>query len=291
MRPPEPAHAPGGARPPEVHLPEVHRSDLLTGRIAVVTGGGRGIGLAIACALADAGARTVVSGRDAASLDRAVDVITARGGTAAASVCDVAQPRQALDLLRRCAGAFGPPDVLVNNAGRAAREPAWGLAPDVFDEIFATNVRGPYYTMLGARRDMPDGGSIVTIGSVVARVTDTELAAYAASKAAVTNLTITFAAALGHRGIRVNTIAPGYLDSPLNADRLADPERAAAVLGRTPLGRWGRPADVADAVCFLAGAGSRFITGQVISVDGGFPAVAHPSAPAGPAPEYRGDRA
>lgn len=274
-----------------VHLPDHRASDLLAGRIAVVTGGGRGIGIAIACALADAGARVVVAGRHRDSLDGAADLVRDRGGQAAVTVCDMADPQQADQLLRRSADHFGMPDVLVNNAGRAAREDASGVPPAVFDDIVATNVRGPYYAMLAAGRDMPDGASIVTVGSVVTRAVDVELAAYAASKAAVQSLTWTFAAALGPRSIRVNAVAPGYLDSPLNADRLADPARSAAVLGRTPLGRWGQPADVADAVCFLASDRAGFITGQVIYVDGGFPAAASRSAPGRPAPEHRGDGA
>jgi gluconate 5-dehydrogenase len=274
-----------------VHLPEHRQRKIVAERNAVLTSVGRGSGLAIAYALADAGARVVVAGRHRETLDGTVALVGDRGGQAAVTVCDVADPQQADQLLRRSAEHFGTPDVLVNNAGRAAREDAAGVPPAVFDEIVATNVRGPYYAMLAAGRDMPDGGSIVTVGSVVTRTVDVELAAYAASKAAVQSLTRTFAATLGPRSIRVNAVAPGYLDSPLNADRLAHPERSAAVLGRTPLGRWGQPADVADAVCFLASDRAGFITGQVIYVDGGFPAVATRSAPARPAPEYRGDGA
>jgi NAD(P)-dependent dehydrogenase (short-subunit alcohol dehydrogenase family) len=273
-------------------LPEVRRSDLLAGKVAVVTGGGRGIGVAIACALADAGARIVVAGRTVEDLERTVQIVGHRGGIAASTTCDISQPDEALSLIRRSADIYGAtPTILVNNAGRAAREGADGVPPEVFEAIFATNVRGPYYAMLGAGRDMPDGGSIVTIGSVVTRVTDVELTTYAASKAAVHQLTASFAARLGARNIRVNAVAPGYLDSPLNADRVADPRRAAAVLGRTPLSRWGQPVDVADAVCYLASNRAGFITGQVIFVDGGFPAAATPHAPNESVPKHGGDRA
>lgn len=272
-----------------VNLPPVRRSDLLAGRIAVVTGGGRGIGVAIACMLADTGAHVVVAGRNPASLQQTVDIIRGRGGIAAAHRCDMSQSEQALDLVRACGTFFGPVDVLVNNAGVAARETADGVPPDVFDQIYSTNVRGPYYAMLGAGRYMPDGGSIITIGSVVATVPDVDLAAYAASKAAVRSLTMSFATRLGPRHIRVNAVAPGYLDSPLNRDRIADPVRAARVVNRTALGRWGQPADAADVVCFLASDRAAFITGQSISVNGGFPFAAPPEHAGASAPENRGD--
>jgi 3-oxoacyl-[acyl-carrier protein] reductase len=259
-----------------VQLPEVRRSDLLGGSVAVVTGGGRGLGRAIACALADAGAAVVVGGRHLDFLEETVEIVDARGGTAAAHPCDISDPAVAGDLVRQAGRHFGAPDVLVNNAGEAARESTDGLAPEQFDRLFATNVRGLYYSCLGAARRLPAGGAIVNVSSVTARVPDAELAAYAAGKAAVDSLTRTFAVSFGPLGIRVNAVAPGYLDSPLNRARKADPDRAAAVVGRTPLGRWGLPADVADAVCFLASARSAFVTGQVLAVDGGFPTAPPP---------------
>lgn len=255
-----------------VQLPEPRRSDLLAESVVVVTGGGRGLGRAIACGLADAGARVVVTGRHPELLDDTVETIAARGGVATALVCDLAEPEAARGMVRRAAERFGAPDILVNNAGEAAKEtPPEGLAPEQFDRLFATNVRGVYYACLGAARDFRDGGAIVNVSSVTARVPDPELAAYAAGKAAVDSLTRTLAVSFGPLGIRVNAVAPGYLDSPLNHARKADPGRAAAVVGRTPLGRWGLPEDVADAVCYLVSPRAAFVTGQVLAIDGGFP--------------------
>jgi NAD(P)-dependent dehydrogenase (short-subunit alcohol dehydrogenase family)/DNA-binding CsgD family transcriptional regulator len=129
----------------------VQQSDQLVGSVAVVTGAGRGLGRAIACAMADAGARVVVTGRQAELLDRTVKAVTERCGEARALPCDVSDPAAARDLVPRAAQLFGTPDILVNNAGQAAREiPSDGLEPEEFDRIFATNVRGVYYACLGA---------------------------------------------------------------------------------------------------------------------------------------------
>lgn len=255
-----------------VRLPARTSSTLLQGRVAVVTGGARGLGLAIACTLADAGAEIVIAARGVTDLEHAVELIHSRGGNAAFERCDIQDHADAVHLVARSNRHFGPPDVLVNNAGSAAREVAPdGLPAEVFDRLLATNVRGVYYTSIGAAQAFASGGSIINVSSVTARVPDAELTAYGASKAAVESLTRSMAAAYGVLGIRVNAVAPGYTDSPLNHDRKNDPERAAPVLDRTPLGRWGLPEDVANAVCFLASDQSSFITGQVLAVDGGFP--------------------
>lgn len=264
--PPPPAYA-----AVRVELPDrFAEAGELSGKRALVTGGGRGLGLAIACALAQAGARVAVAGRHREYLDGAVAELERRGTSGLAVEADLGDATSAREAVREATGRLGALDVLVNNAGVAARGRPEDLPGDAFDRIFDTNVRGLYYASCEAMTAMTGGGSIVNIASVAGTIPDVELAAYCASKAAVIQLTRVLAVAWGARGVRVNAVAPGYTDSPLNAHRKADPVRAAAVVDGTPLGRWGKPADVAQAVVFLASDASAFVTGQVLTVDGGY---------------------
>lgn len=242
----------------------------VSGRRVLVTGGGRGLGLAMACALAQAGAAVAIAGRHEAYLDRACRELERRGTRGVAIQADVADAASARAAVRAAADRLGGLDVLVNNAGSGARGRPEDLPEDAFDAIFDTNVKGLYYASCEAMAAMPRGGSIVNIASVAGTVPDVELAAYCGSKAAVIQLTRVLAVAWGARGVRVNAVAPGYTDSPLNAHRKADPIRAAAVVDGTPLGRWGKPADIAQAVVFLASTAAAFVTGQVLTVDGGY---------------------
>jgi NAD(P)-dependent dehydrogenase (short-subunit alcohol dehydrogenase family) len=272
--------------------PRPDGSGLLQGRVAVVTGAGRGLGVAIACRLAEAGASVVVAGRQVDLLEQVAQFIHDRGGKAQPERCDVADHADALQLVARSRRHFGAVSILVNNAGMAAREdPLNGVVAPCFDQRMNTNVRGVYYTSIGAARAFTLGGSIVNLSSVTARIPDPELTAYSASKGAVESLTRTMAAAFGEKGVRVNAVAPGYTDSPLNEDRKKDPRRAALVVDRTPLRRWGVPEDIAETVCFLASEAAAFITGQVVAVDGGFPTA--PPGAFGIAPQEQkesGDR-
>lgn len=249
------------------------QTDVLAGRRAIVTGGGRGLGLAITCAFADAGARVAVIGRHAEYLELALTELERRGKTGKAVLGDVVDVASVRDAVREAAASLGGVDLLVNNAGVASRKPPEELLEEEFDRMFDTNVRGVYYASCEAVRAMPDGGAIANVASVAATLPDVELAAYSASKAAVVQLTRAFAAAWGARGIRVNAVSPGYTDSPLNAHRKADSAKAEAIVGRTPLGRWGKPADVANAVVFVCSEAASFVTGQEIVVDGGYSAV------------------
>lgn len=244
----------------------------LSGRRALVTGGGRGLGLAIAAALAEAGASVAVSGRHEEFLSSAVEELRSRGGDDAFFLTgDMADPEAAGDTVREAARRLGGLDVLVNNAGSGVRKAPEDVTVEEYDRVFATNVRGPYFASCAAVDLLAErGGTIVNIASVGAYQPVRDLAAYCASKAALVQLTRALAAEWGSRGVRVNAVAPGFTDSPLNAHRKENPEQVEIIVGGTPLGRWGLPADVAHAVVMLVSDGIAFVTGQTLVVDGGF---------------------
>jgi NAD(P)-dependent dehydrogenase (short-subunit alcohol dehydrogenase family) len=256
-----------------VELPErfAQLADL-SGRRALVTGGGRGLGLAIAAAFAQAGASVAVSGRHEQFLSSAVDELRRRGAEEAVFVTgDMADADAAGDTVREAAERLGGLDILVNNAGSGVRKAPEDVTVEEYDRIFATNVRGPYFASCAAVDLLAErAGAVVNVASVAAYLAVPDLAAYCASKAALVQLTRALAAEWGHRGVRVNAVAPGFMDSPMNAHRKENPEQVELIVGGTPLGRWGLPADVAHAVVMLASEGASFVSGQTLVVDGGF---------------------
>lgn len=241
----------------------------LAGLSALVTGGGRGLGLVMACALAAAGARVAIAGHRPEFLESGLAEVR-KHGSGVTLLADLRNVDQTRHLVHAAADQLGGLDILVNNAGGGARAVPEELTTEQFDDIFSLNVRAVYFACCEAAGVMSGGGAIVNVASVVGYLVEPEMAAYSSSKAAVIQLTRALAGAWGPRQIRVNAVAPGFTDSPLNAHRKADPAKAEAVTGRTPLGRWGKPADVAQAVVFLAAPASAFITGQVLTVDGGY---------------------
>jgi 3-oxoacyl-[acyl-carrier protein] reductase len=237
----------------------------LEGRVALVTGGSRGIGAAVSRELARAGARVAVNYRAGAAA--AESLAAELGGLALAA--DVADPGQAAALVERVEADLGPPDVLVNNAGITRDTLLVRMTDEDWDAVLDTNLRGVFNVCRAAARGMLKrrSGAIVNMTSVVGLHGNPGQVNYAASKAGIIGLTKALAKELGGRGVRVNAIAPGYVATELTS-ALPD-ELRELILRNTPAGRLGEPEDVAGAVRFLCSDEARFVTGAVLQVDGG----------------------
>jgi 3-oxoacyl-[acyl-carrier protein] reductase len=242
----------------------------LEGRVALVSGASRGIGRAIALELAAAGAAVGVGYRsDAAAAADVVGRIEAAGGRAVALAGDVAEPETAKALVDRCSEELGELDALVCNAGITRDNLIARLSADDWRAVLDTNLGGAFFLCQAASRRMlrRRSGSIVTVSSVVGVHGNAGQTNYASAKAGLIGLTKALAKELGSRSVRVNCIAPGYIATELTAV-LPDAARE-AILANTPLRRLGEPEDVAKAVRFLVSDAADFITGTVLSVDGG----------------------
>jgi 3-oxoacyl-[acyl-carrier protein] reductase len=242
----------------------------LDGRVALVTGGSRGIGAAISSELAAAGAVVAVNyARDAGSAAAVCETISASGGQAHAVQGDISTADGAAELAAKVEADVGPVDILVNNAGITRDDLIMRLSEDDWREVIDTNLGGAFFTCRALSRPMLKrrAGVIVNITSIVGVRGNAGQTNYAASKAGLIGLTKSLAKELGGRGIRVNAIAPGYIATELT-DALPEAARE-AILANTPLGRLGEPVDVARAVRFLCSDAAGFITGDVLAVDGG----------------------
>jgi 3-oxoacyl-[acyl-carrier protein] reductase len=243
------------------------RIDLGT-RVAVVTGSTRGIGRAIAGALADCGARVAVVGRDRAKAEAVASEIgpteRARGFS-----CDVTDARSVTALIEEAEREFGSVDILVNNAGLTRDNILFRLKDEDWDAVLAANLRGAFVAIRAASRGMMKRrwGRIVNVASVVGIVGNKGQANYAASKAGLIGLTKSVAKELASRNVLANAVAPGFIETDMTA--AMTPEARAALTGQIPLERLGTPADVAGIVAFLASEHAAYITGQVFVVDGG----------------------
>ena len=249
------------------------RRSPLAGRHAVVTGGGTGLGLATAAALLDAGARVTIVGRRADVLEAAARDLRAQdgGATVAHLVGDVGDLASVPGLAAQLEGV-APVDVLVNNAGRHQRKPTLEVSDEDFAMVLDVNVRGTFALTREVARGMcaRGGGSIVVITSMAALFGIPGVAAYTASKSALDGLVRQLAVEFAPHGVRVNAIAPGFIETDMNRPIFQqDPARLQRILGRTPLGRLGEPADVAEAAVFLASDAAKFVTGVSLAVDGG----------------------
>jgi 2-deoxy-D-gluconate 3-dehydrogenase len=235
----------------------------LDGRRALVAGGSRGIGLACAAALAEAGAEVTVAARNAAEL-----------AAAAAAIGATALPLDVADVEATAAAvaAAGPFHVLVNAAGIARHGPALATTPEDFDAVMAVNLRGAYFLAQAVARVMPEGGAIIQISSQMGHVGGPDRAVYCASKHALEGMTKAMAIEWGPRRIRVNTLCPTFIRTPLTEASFADPARRAWIESKIKLPRTGLPEDVMGAVLLLASDAGALITGTALMVDGGWTA-------------------
>jgi len=248
----------------------------LDGKVAIVTGGGGGLGSLAARAFAAAGADVAVVGRTAEKLRAVEDAIRGAGRRAAAIVADVTRSADVNRMVEQAVGAFGRVDILLNNAGVTSPKTVVELTDDDWHRIMDTSATGAFYCSRAVAPVMmrQREGCIISVGSILSARGMAQRAAYSAAKAAVMNLTRALALELGPHGIRVNAIAPTVIITDLNRELVrTQPELYQAVLDRTPLGRLGAPEDIAGALVFLASPAARFITGQTLFVDGGYTAA------------------
>jgi gluconate 5-dehydrogenase len=245
----------------------------LTGRTALVTGSSLGIGFALACGLAQAGARIVLNARDAERLAEAAQVLRGEGfavDTLVFDVTDAAAVKAAVDGYEQ----ERPIDILINNAGMQHRGPLEDFEVDAFDRLMRTNVNSAFYVGQAVGRHMiaRGAGRIINIASVQTALARPGIAPYTASKGAIANLTKGMATDWAKHGLNCNAIAPGYFDTPLNAALVADADFSAWLEKRTPAGRWGKVEELVGAAIFLSSKASSFVNGQTIFVDGGITA-------------------
>jgi NAD(P)-dependent dehydrogenase (short-subunit alcohol dehydrogenase family) len=242
------------------------------GRVAIVTGAGSGIGRAIATALSREGASVAVADIDESSANETLGQLAASGRDAFAVKVDVANATSVAAMTDAVLGKLGKIDILVNSAGIASRYAAIDLPEAEWDRVLATNLKGVFLCSQSGARAMiarGAGGAIVNISSVAAAVPTYEAAHYGASKAGINQLTKSLAVGLARHKIRVNAVQPGTVLTPMNERDLADPNVMAERVRLIPLGRVGRPEDVAAATLFLASDEASWITGVSLPVDGG----------------------
>ncbi|MDH3232649.1 MAG: glucose 1-dehydrogenase [Alphaproteobacteria bacterium] len=247
----------------------------LVGRTALVTGASRGLGRAMAAALAGAGAHVILAARDEAKLATAQTEIIETGGSASILPLELTDERACIEAVRAVEADHGKLDILLNNAGIIEWTPlAEGKTAD-WRRIVDTNVTSMFILSREAAKGMTERrwGRIINIGSVLSILGRANLASYCASKAAIAGLTKSVAAELGPHNVTCNCILPGYFNTEINQALTARPGYVEMVAGCAPLDRWGDPKELGGVAIFLASDASSFVTGQVISVDGGISAA------------------
>jgi len=243
----------------------------LTGRTALVTGSGQGLGHAIARGLSQAGAAIVLNGRDQNKLAAAADALRAEGARVATAAFDVTDGAASAREVARIEAEFAPLDILVNNAGIQRRAPLAEMTEAQWREVLDTNLTSAFLVAraIAPRMIARGAGKIINICSVISEVARPTIGNYAAAKGGLKMLTKSMAIEWAKHGLQCNGIAPGYMVTELNRSLMANAEFNQWICGRTPAGRWGKPEELVGAAVFLSSRASDFVNGQMLAVDGG----------------------
>jgi NAD(P)-dependent dehydrogenase (short-subunit alcohol dehydrogenase family) len=246
----------------------------LSGRVAIVTGAGRGLGRTMAIALAAAGADICASARSQDEIESLAAEVRDLGRRAIAVSADCTDPAACDRVVEAAVGQLGRVDILVNNAGMNIRKPVLELAEEEYRQVLETNLVGYFHFARSAGRMLVKQGSgkVINISSILGRVALASQGAYASSKGGIEQLTKVLAIEWAPDNVQVNAIGPTYFETELTRPLFEDPERKAFISGRTPMGRWGQPHELAGAVIFLASRASDYVTGHTLMVDGGWTA-------------------
>lgn len=245
----------------------------LEGKVSLVTGGGRGLGLAIAKALAGAGSDLILVARTKEQLDDAAKVICTQYGRGVETIpADISRLEGILEIAEQASDFFGKIDVLVNNAGTNVRKPFLEITPEEFDRVIRINLKSIFFLSQHVAKKMVEagGGKIINLASLSSVIGIQNISVYGASKGGIYALTKALAVELAPYTINVNAIAPGYVRTAMTEAAFQDKIRYEWMLSRTPLGRCGRPEDVANAAVYLASKAAEYLTGEVIFIDGGW---------------------
>jgi gluconate 5-dehydrogenase len=246
----------------------------LSGKLVLITGSSQGIGFALARGLGEHGAKVVINGRNESRAQAAQAVLKTEEIDAELAIFDVTDPEAVKAGVAEIEATIGPIDVLINNAGMQFRTPLEEFPDEKWELLLKTNVTSAYLTGKAVSSGMlaRGAGKIINIASVQSELARPGIAPYTATKGAIRNLTKGMATDWAGRGLQVNAIAPGYFKTPLNQALVDDPEFSAWLAKRTPAGRWGDVEELVGAAVFLSGAGSSFVNGHTLYVDGGITA-------------------
>jgi NAD(P)-dependent dehydrogenase (short-subunit alcohol dehydrogenase family) len=243
----------------------------LTNKIAIITGGGSGIGMRVALAFAEYGSKLIIADIDEKAAGLVVSEIKARGGEAIAHRVDVTRPKEVQEMVDIAVRSYDRIDILFNNAGISIRSPAESFPLEDWNRVIAVNLTGMFICAQAVGKMMikQGGGKIVNTASVSSKLGHPGNLAYAASKHGVVGMTRVMAVEWAKYGVRVNCIGPGVIKTPLTTKALADPEKYQDLVTKVPMGRLGEPDDLIGAVIFLASGASNYMTGQTIYIEGG----------------------